>query len=357
MQKYTKRKDGRFRTRVWDGTYVEGEKHYVDLYSTKSSADLERKVAEFESKRQDGAAVSDKRLDMFQYVIKWIDRTKTSCEPSTKRFYLTFARSTLSSLKGLSFDNFTYNNIQDLFNEQRDHPGNVDKMKVILKQVGRAAEHDRLMPKGTTDEIFGRLRVAKRKRKEKMILNEIDKQKVLSADLVPMEKMFIHLLYYTGLRRSEALALTVDDVQNGFVNVNKALGFALDGVYVKQPKSARGIRKVPIPNALQKELDEYIPTLTTKILFPVKGTYIDPSRAEVITKHLRKKTGLHISLHDFRHNYCTVLCYQAVKEGNITPKKIAELLGDKEDMVMHVYSHIVEEQEKVNEALENALNV
>lgn len=354
MQKYSKQKDGRYKTRVWDGTYVDGEKHYVTLCSTKSSGDLERKVAEFEAKRLDGVRTNVK-ADMFRYVIKWIERTKSACEPSTKRFYLTFANSTLSSLKGLTFDNFTYNNIQDLFNEQINHPGNCDKMKVILKQVGKAAEHDKLMPKGTTDEIFSRVAIPKRKRKQKEVLNEIDKQKVLEADLPPMEKMLIHLLYYTGLRRSEALALTVNDVQNGVITVNKAVGVSLDGSYVKPPKSERGNRKVPIPKALQKELDEYIPTLTTDLLFAVNDTYITPSHTEVITKHLRKKTGLKLSLHQFRHNYCTALCYQAVKEGNITPKKIAELLGDREEMVMNVYSHIVEEREKVQDAIESAL--
>lgn len=42
--KYTPGKDGRFQTKVWDGTYnPDGRKHYIPIYSTKSSGDLEKK--------------------------------------------------------------------------------------------------------------------------------------------------------------------------------------------------------------------------------------------------------------------------------------------------------------------------
>lgn len=355
MQKYKQRKDGRYKTRVWDGSYVDGQKHYIDVYSTKSSRDLEAKVREIEMKRLDGAVTNDKRIDMYDYIVKWIERTKTSCEPSTKRYYLTSVRSTLQSLKGFSFDCFTYNNIQDLFNSQKDHPKNVETMKLILKQIGTAAERDKLIPRGTTAEIFDRIRTPKKKPSERTALSDADKKAILEADLPPMEKCFVHTLYYTGLRRSEALALTKDDVRDGLITVNKAVGVSSDGTYLKTTKSYRGKRKVPIPKALQREFDNYLPTLTGNLLFSVNDTYITPSHVDVITKHLRKKSGVNISLHGFRHNYCTMLCYQSVTEGNITPKKIAELLGDKEDMVMHVYSHIVEEKEKVKDAIENAL--
>lgn len=71
---------------------------------------------------------------------------------------------------------------------------------------------------------------------------------------------------------------------------------------------------------------------------------------------IKDKTGIKATPHNFRHNFCTMLCYQAAKERNITTKKIAEILGDTEEMVIKVYSHIIEEQENVSEALEKALN-
>ena len=44
-QKYSRDDNGYFQTKVWDGTYLEGgKKRYVTVRSTKSSADLEKKI-------------------------------------------------------------------------------------------------------------------------------------------------------------------------------------------------------------------------------------------------------------------------------------------------------------------------
>jgi integrase len=58
-----------------------------------------------------------------------------------------------------------------------------------------------------------------------------------------------------------------------------------------------------------------------------------------------------LTAHVFRHNYCTMLCYQIPK---ISTKKIAQLMGDTEKVVLDVYSHIVEEEEQITEALNSA---
>ena len=49
-----------------------------------------------------------------------------------------------------------------------------------------------------------------------------------------------------------------------------------------------------------------------------------------------------LTAHIFRHNYCTNLCYQVPA---VSIKKIAQLMGDTEKIVMDVYNHIVEEKE------------
>ena len=60
-----------------------------------------------------------------------------------------------------------------------------------------------------------------------------------------------------------------------------------------------------------------------------------------------------LTAHIFRHNYCTNLCYQIP---TISIKKIAELLGDNEKMVIEVYNHIILEKEDAQKAVEQALN-
>ena len=73
--------------------------------------------------------------------------------------------------------------------------------------------------------------------------------------------------------------------------------------------------------------------------------------------HLWNKGWFHAPKRDIlsqlRHNYCTNLCYQIP---TISIKKIAELLGDHEKMVIEVYNHIILEKEDAEKAVEQALN-
>lgn len=354
MQKYTQRKDGRYKTRVWDGTYKDGEKHYIDVYSTKSSRDLEMKVKEIEEKRQNGAITRNTNVDVYDYIIAYINRSKSVCEKSTKKNYMNAAYR-LKSFKGLTFDNFTSQNIQEVFNSIT--PSTCVHVRLLIRQVGKAAEHDKLIPRGTTEEIFEHVYLPKYRAKEKKILDDTDKEKMLSADLPLQEKCFLYMLYYTGMRKSEALALTVDDIKDGYISITKAYGHGVDGYYIKPPKSERGTRRVPIPTRLQEVLDQYLPVVDDPhgYLFAYDGNPWKNVKFDNIWKHIQKTSGVTITAHTLRHNYCTMLCYQSVMQRDITPKKIAELLGDREEMVMNVYSHIVEEKENTVDAIEKAL--
>lgn len=63
-------------------------------------------------------------------------------------------------------------------------------------------------------------------------------------------------------------------------------------------------------------------------------------------------TGL--TAHIFRHNYCTNLCYQVPA---ISIKKIAQLMGDTEKMVLNVYNHIMEEKEDAAKVVNDTLAI
>ena len=82
---------------------------------------------------------------------------------------------------------------------------------------------------------------------------------------------------------------------------------------------------------------------------------LSPAQARLVNW---KEIGIQdLTAHVFRHNYCTALCYQMIRNRNISIKKIARLMGDTEKMVMEVYSHIIEELENAEEAIEAAVNL
>ena len=61
-----------------------------------------------------------------------------------------------------------------------------------------------------------------------------------------------------------------------------------------------------------------------------------------------------LTAHVFRHNYCSNLCYQIPQ---ISIKKIAELMGDTEKMVLEVYNHMIAEKEDPKAAIEAAVGL
>ncbi len=120
-----------------------------------------------------------------------------------------------------------------------------------------------------------------------------------------------------------------------------------------------------LPQQRSIYLSIYLSTLDGTALFPgANSSYITKSSydkmwASIIrkmniaagrTKMFPKITGL--TAHIFRHNYCTMLCYQIPL---ISVRKIAALMGDTERVVLDIYNHIVEEKEDVSGALELAL--
>lgn len=356
MPKYKKRADGRYRARVWDGSYVDGAKHYIDLYSNKSSRDLELKVIEYETQKRQGYIALTKNVDIYDYAVQWVKTAKAFKEQATKANYIVDMNK-IKFFKGITFDSLTYQTLQTFINENASAPTSCVRAAKTLKAICKSAEKDKMLPRGTTEDIYDRIVYPKHRATERMPLTERDKKCLDSPELTSKERCYLYILYFTGMRRSEALALTKADITPDGIIVSKALGRTLSqSTYLKEPKTERGKRTIPIPSQLREVLDEYIPTVDN-MLFTYNGKPIYNALFYVLWNKIKAKTGLQATPHNFRHNYCTMLCYQAARERNITTKKIAELLGDTEDMVLKVYSHIIEERENVTEALENALSL
>lgn len=120
-------------------------------------------------------------------------------------------------------------------------------------------------------------------------------------DFVP----FFHLLYFTGLRKGEARALLVDDldINNGTISVTKAM--RRDVSSLGATKNPQSVRKV--------SLDQF----TLELLKPLKshekwlfGDYKPLANTTIarVFSHCTDLAGLeHIRIHDLRHSHCSYL--------------------------------------------------
>ena len=207
------------------------------------------------------------------------------------------------------------------------------------------------------------MKIPKPKKAERRVLTDREKKAVFTADLKDMDKAFLWIIYGCGLRREEALALTVFDVdlKRSYLAVKRAVCFDGNNPQGKGTKTENSVRSVPMPGFLTDYLRQYIHGLSGSLLFcNASGERMTASGYrrmwERIQRAIAAETGEPCTLtaHIFRHNYCTSLCYQIP---TVSIKRIAQLLGDTERMVIDVYNHIILEKEDAAGAVEKALSV
>ena len=162
-----------------------------------------------------------------------------------------------------------------------------------------------------------------------------------------------YIALYTGMRRSELLALRWKDIDFIYsqIYVNRSLHHLKDGRYVfTAPKSERSRRTIALPPSAFLVLSEYRKQKETEALMietqikdsdlvfcNIDGT---PWRPNTITRTwsiMAAKTGVSvIRLHDARPTHASLM----LKQG-IHPKVVQERLGHSSiTMTLDIYSHV-----------------
>lgn len=357
--KYKQQADGRWKTKVFDGTYKNGKKHYVWLVSSKSSRDLERLVSEFIQKRDCGLLVVSRDVSIQQYARDWAKAKKKLKADATKDMYDRVIEVYLKPFAHLTFEYFTEVQIQAIIDDHLEHPRTCEQIYMTLKQISKAAEKEHLLPVGETSRIFDDIQIPDYEAEEREPLSDEEFQRVhdvlVAHRLPPRSALFLSLIYFCGLRREEALALKLDDIHSFTVTINKALYLGENDTKIKPPKSKRGNRVVPLPPdavpIITKALERIEPNAEGYLFTTKNGDLITKSSYRRMWDSIRKVLGFECTAHQLRHTYCTNLCYESFKHRTISQKEIARLLGDTEKMVSDVYSHIIAKREKTSQAI------
>lgn len=153
--------------------------------------------------------------------------------------------------------------------------------------------------------------------------------------------LFALVCLYSGLRRGEALALRYEDIDRaaGVIRVTKSVEFIGNNPHLKQPKTAAGMRTVP----LLEPLADVLPDKKSGLVFPRED-------GELLTKIQYRKRwakyceaiGHEITAHQLRHGYATILY-----EAGVQDKDAQELLGHSSISVTRdVYTHIRQSQKE-----------
>lgn len=172
-----------------------------------------------------------------------------------------------------------------------------------------------------------------------------------SLDRNDIYHLIFQILFWTGCREGELLALTKKDInlEEGTINISKTY-FRINGKdIITTPKTECSVRKITIPEFLKEEIARYI----ERLYFYPDDTRLFNMTARAVQKKFKyqaEKAGLpSMRVHDLRHSHVAFL----INEG-VAPLLIKERLGHKDiQITMNTYGHLYPNQQK---ALAELLN-
>lgn len=165
------------------------------------------------------------------------------------------------------------------------------------------------------------------------------------------EKAFVMLLFYFGLRRGEALALTKSDIdlKKKILIVNKTVVFDQNNPTIKDgAKSDAGNRILPIPASIESFLREFLKSVDSFYLFKGKSTEtLSKTQYVRMWERIIKKMNAAVTTEKEKEINAELI-------SGLT--KAVELMGHSDlKMIMEVYAHLDEEKEAVQEKLNKAI--
>lgn len=156
--------------------------------------------------------------------------------------------------------------------------------------------------------------------------------------------LIFEILFWTGVREGELLALTSKDVdlEKNQIHIDKTYYRMKGRDVITVPKTENSVRTIDIPEFLKQELKEYISRLygipDNERLFPIVAEAVQHKLKRQCEKSGVKK----IRVHDLRHSHVAHLINQGVQ-----PLIIKERLGHRDiKITLNTYGHLYPNQQK-----------
>ncbi len=178
-----------------------------------------------------------------------------------------------------------------------------------------------------------------REESKEMLFWTVEEYKKFSDAIVdkPISYYAFEMLYWTGMRLGELLALTMEDFdfENGTVRINKSYQRLKGQDYITTPKTPKSNRTIKLPKFLSEEMKDYFAMIYD----------IEPKdRIFQVTKsflHHEMERGAKLSgvkkirIHDLRHSHISHLI-----DLGFSAVAIADRVGHESIDITYRYSHL-----------------
>ena len=247
-------------------------------------------------------------------------------------------------------DEVTITDIQLLLNEYAESHSNdgVKRLQTILRQIFKTA---RLLGYEIADLTESVIRPTSKivTEKKPVDISDDDFQIILDGLLTYAGYesynrrclwFMLKIMYHTGMRPSEVLALSADDITDSYIIVNKRVGSTTkEKQIITPPKTESSNRKIPITPALSEVLDDLILWSNHHYLLSMEdGQLWDIDKASDTINKVAKKHGIKFNAYMLRHKMSTDLLHHG------DPVIARDLLGHTSFSMTLDYARSTDEQ-------------
>ncbi len=319
-----------------------------------SKRDAEKRLSELLHQLDTGAYMAPGKTTVADYLDRWLaDYARANLTPRSYDRYESITHvHLLPALGSIPLTQLRANHLQAHYAAMLKaglSPLTVRYHHTVLHKALATAIKWGLISRNVADGVD----VPRSRRPDMQTWNEAELNVFLEAAKDTQYYALFYTALFTGMRRSELLALRWQDFDfiYGQIYVNRSMHRLKDGTYVfTAPKSAKGRRTIALPPSAflvlqdyrkQKDADALMLEVEIKdgdlIFCHIDGT---PWRPNTITRAwpmLAARAGVKvIRLHDARHTHASLM----LKQG-IHPKVVQERLGHSTiSITLDTYSHV-----------------
>jgi len=368
----TQRSKGTYSLKISIGKDPATGKYKSQWFTVKGSKrDAEKRLSELLHQIDTGAYMKPGKTTVADYLQRWLrDYAKPNLSPRGYERYESIARVHLvPAIGSIQLTQLRPNHLQKHYSTMIEaglSPRSVRYHHIVLHKALATALKWGLISHNVADGVD----VPRSRHPDMQTWDEAEVNQFLEATKGTQYHVLFYTALFTGMRRSELLALRWQDIDFIYsqIYVNRSLHQLKDGSYVfTAPKSEKSRRTIALPPSAFLVFQEYrkeketerlllnMPLRDTDLVFSVLGKPLRPNTVSRAWSMLAARAGVKvIRLHDARHTHASLM----LKQG-IHPKVVQERLGHSTiSITLDTYSHVAPGlQEAAAKRFDDALQV
>lgn len=328
-----------------DGYYRSSFRHQGKVYTVigKSETEVHRKIGKRKAEL-DAGVVKVKSMTVRQYAKEWAQTYHGTDSESDKDYRRIAENYIVPAMGDRKMTDVTEAMLQRFLNNLELSPSRIHKIRITLGQMFRKAQRNHIIIDNPAEDLTA----PEVKKTARRSITEQERKLLLSVLPSHRGNIYCKLMLYCGLRPGEVNVLQWKHIQDGVIHVHQAMKH--NSNEIGEPKSEAGIRDVPIPEVLLKELRPGDPE---DFVASWNGGYITRAaqsrmwRSILRTMDIKAGAKLYrnqiieskiaddLDLYCLRHTYCTDLQRAGV------PINVAkELMGHSSiEVTARIYTH------------------